>query len=54
LIVIAVGATGNMPLPASLGALAAGRLVVLLGLVLHPPLAAIAAIAIGGFILWLR
>jgi hypothetical protein len=39
LIVIAVGATGNVPLPASLGALAAGRLVVLLGLVLHPPLA---------------
>jgi uncharacterized membrane protein len=37
-IVIAVGATGNMLLPASLGALAAGLLVVLLGLVLHKPL----------------
>ncbi len=40
-IVIAVGATGHMLLPASLGALAAGLLVVLLGLVLHKPLARI-------------
>jgi uncharacterized membrane protein len=40
-IVIAVGATGNMLVPASLGALAAGLLVVLLGLVLHKPLARI-------------
>lgn len=38
-IVIAVGATGNMLLPASLGALAAGLMVVLLGLILHEPLA---------------
>ena len=38
-IVIAVGATGNMLLPASIGALVAGLLVVLLGLVLHKPLA---------------
>jgi uncharacterized membrane protein len=38
-IVIAVGATGHMLLPASLGALAAGLLVILLGLVLHKPLA---------------
>jgi uncharacterized membrane protein len=38
-IVIAVGATGNMLVPASLGALAAGLLVVLLGLFLHKPLA---------------
>ncbi|HEY4050601.1 MAG TPA: hypothetical protein VGM27_27360 [Acidobacteriaceae bacterium] len=37
-IVITVGATGHMLLPASLGALAAGLLVVLLGLVLHRPL----------------
>ena len=37
-IVIAVGATGNMLLPASLGALAAGLLVVILGLLLHKPL----------------
>lgn len=37
-IVIAVGATGNMLLPASLGALAAGLLVIALGLVLHQPL----------------
>jgi uncharacterized membrane protein len=37
-IVIAVGVTGHMLLPASLGALAAGLLVVLLGLVLHNPL----------------
>lgn len=37
-IVIAVGATEDMLLPASLGALAAGLLVVLLGLVLHRPL----------------
>jgi uncharacterized membrane protein len=37
-IVIAVGATGNTLLPAGLGALAAGVLVVLLGLVLHRPL----------------
>jgi Ca2+/H+ antiporter, TMEM165/GDT1 family len=38
-IVIAVGATANMLLPASLGALAAGLLVVLIGLVLHKPVA---------------
>ncbi len=38
-IVVAVGATGNMILPASMGALAAGLLVVGLGLVLHKPLA---------------
>lgn len=38
-IVIAVGAAGSMLLPASLGALVAGLLVVLLGLVLHKPLA---------------
>lgn len=38
-IVIAVGAAGNMLLPASLGALVAGVVVVLLGLVLHKPLA---------------
>ncbi len=37
-IVIAVGATGNMLLPASLGALAAGILVVSLGVILHEPL----------------
>ena len=37
-IVIAVGATGNMLLPASLGSLAAGLLVILLGLVFHAPL----------------
>jgi uncharacterized membrane protein len=40
-IVIAVGATGHMLLSASLGALAAGLLVILLGLVLHKPLARI-------------
>jgi putative Ca2+/H+ antiporter (TMEM165/GDT1 family) len=40
-IVIAVGATVHMLLPASLGALAAGLLVILLGLVLHKPLARI-------------
>ncbi len=38
-IVVAVGATGNMLLPASFGALAAGILVVFLGVVLHRPLA---------------
>ncbi len=38
-IVIAVGATGNLLLPASFGAAAAGVLVVGLGLVLHRPLA---------------
>jgi uncharacterized membrane protein len=38
-IVISVGAAGNVLLPASFGALAAGFLVVLLGLVLHKPLA---------------
>jgi len=38
-IVIAVGATANMLLPASLGALAAGLLVVLIGLILHKPVA---------------
>lgn len=37
-IVIAVGATGNMLLPASLGALAAGLLVVSLGFALNRPL----------------
>jgi Ca2+/H+ antiporter, TMEM165/GDT1 family len=37
-IVIAVGATANMLVPASLGALAAGVLVILLGLVVHRPL----------------
>ncbi|WP_353072047.1 hypothetical protein [Tunturiibacter gelidiferens] len=40
-IVIAVGATGHMLLSASLGALTAGLLVILLGLVLHKPLARI-------------
>jgi Ca2+/H+ antiporter, TMEM165/GDT1 family len=39
--VIAVGATGHMLLSASLGALTAGLLVILLGLVLHKPLARI-------------
>jgi uncharacterized membrane protein len=38
-IVIAVGATGGMLIPASLGAAAAAILVVLLGIVLHRPLA---------------
>ena len=38
-IVIAVGATGNMLLPASIGALGAGLLVIALGLLLHKPLA---------------
>lgn len=38
-IVIAVGATGQMLLPASIGAAAAGLLVVSLGVVLHKPLA---------------
>ena len=37
-IVIAVGATGNMLLPESLGALAAGLLVISLGVVLNKPL----------------
>jgi uncharacterized membrane protein len=37
-IVIAVGATGNMLLPASIGAFAAGLLVIVLGLLLHKPL----------------
>lgn len=37
-IVIAVGATGNMLIAASIGALAAGLLVVSLGLILHKPL----------------
>jgi uncharacterized membrane protein len=40
-IVIAVGATGGMLIPASLGAAAAAILVVLLGVVLHRPLARI-------------
>jgi Ca2+/H+ antiporter, TMEM165/GDT1 family len=38
-IVIAVGAVGHMLIPASAGAVAAGILVVLLGLTLHRPLA---------------
>jgi uncharacterized membrane protein len=38
-IVVAIGATGNMLLPASLGAAAAGTLVVILGIALHRPLA---------------
>jgi uncharacterized membrane protein len=38
-IVIAVGATGNMLVPASIGAAVAGFLVVTLGLILHRPLA---------------
>ena len=38
-IVIAVGATGDLLLPASLGAAAAGVLVILLGVILHKPLA---------------
>lgn len=38
-IVIAVGSSGNMLVPASLGAAAAGSLVILLGLALHRPLA---------------
>jgi uncharacterized membrane protein len=38
-IVIAVGAAGNMLVPASLGAAVAGVLVVALGLILHRPLA---------------
>lgn len=37
-IVIAVGAAGNMLLPASVGALGAGLLVISLGLILHKPL----------------
>ena len=37
-IVIAVGATGNMLVPASIGALAAGLLVIALGVLLHRPL----------------
>jgi len=38
-IVIAVGATGRMLIPASVGAAAAALIVVLLGIVLHRPLA---------------
>ncbi len=38
-IVIAIGATGDLLVPASLGAAAAGILVILLGFVLHKPLA---------------
>jgi len=38
-IVIATGAVGHMLLPASLGAAAAGAVVILLGLALHKPLA---------------
>lgn len=38
-IVIAIGATGDSLLPASLGAAAAGILVIFLGVVLHKPLA---------------
>lgn len=38
-IVVAVGATGNMLIPASLGAAVAGFLVIVLGLALHRPLA---------------
>ena len=38
-IVIAVGATGGMLMPASIGAAAAGVAVILLGLVVHRPLA---------------
>jgi Ca2+/H+ antiporter, TMEM165/GDT1 family len=38
-IVIAVGATGGMLIPASVGAAAAGVVVILLGLVVHRPLA---------------
>jgi Ca2+/H+ antiporter, TMEM165/GDT1 family len=38
-IVIAVGATGHMLIPASIGAAAAAIIVVLLGIVLHRPLA---------------
>ncbi len=38
-IVIAVGSTGEMLIPASLGAAAAGAIVILLGLLLHRPLA---------------
>jgi len=40
-IVIAVGATGHMLVPASVGAAAAALIVVLLGIVLHRPLARI-------------
>jgi uncharacterized membrane protein len=40
-IVIAVGATGGMLVPASLGAAAAAIFVVLLGIVLHRPIARI-------------
>ncbi len=40
-IVIAVGATGGMLIPASLGAVGAAILVVLLGIVLHRPLAGV-------------
>ena len=38
-IVIALGAVGNALVPASLGAIAAGILVALIGLMLHRPLA---------------
>lgn len=38
-IVVAVGATGGTLLPASLGAAAAGVLVIALGLIVHKPLA---------------
>lgn len=38
-IVIAIGSTGDMLIPASIGAAAAGAVVILLGLVLHRPLA---------------
>jgi len=38
-VVLAVGSAGNMLLPAMLGALAAGLLVVFLGILLHRPLA---------------
>jgi Ca2+/H+ antiporter, TMEM165/GDT1 family len=37
-IVVALGATGGMLIPASVGALAAGVLVLLLGLIVHKPL----------------
>jgi Ca2+/H+ antiporter, TMEM165/GDT1 family len=40
-IVIAIGAAGEMLLPASIGALAALALVILLGVVVHRPLASV-------------
>jgi Ca2+/H+ antiporter, TMEM165/GDT1 family len=40
-IVIAIGAAGEMLLPASIGALAALALVILLGIVVHRPLASV-------------